>query len=130
MHEGIVSAECQELTLRPLPRCEPFCDSAAQTADAAVFLMQNYSDELHINVGTGVEMTIRELAELIAEVAGWRGSFEYDRSKPDGMPRKVMDVSRLRALGWTARRQAKDGFRAAYDWYARHASDSAGEIRA
>ena len=98
-------------------------------ADAAVFLMQNYSDEMHINVGTGTEMTIRELAELIAGVAGWRGSYEYDRSKPDGMPRKVMDVSRLRALGWSARTQPRDGFRAAYEWYARHAK-TGGEIRA
>ena len=98
-------------------------------ADAAVFLMQNYSDEMHINVGTGSEMTIRALAELIAEVAGWRGSYQYDRSKPDGTPRKVMDVSRLRELGWSARTPPREGFRAAYDWYARHAAKAAGEIR-
>ena len=90
-------------------------------ADAAIFLMKNYSDDMHINVGTGSDMTIRELAELIAEAAGWRGGFTYDRSKPDGMPRKVMDVSRLRALGWSARTAPKEGFRAAYEWYERHA---------
>ena len=90
-------------------------------ADAAVFLMKNYSGEMHLNVGTGEEMTIRELADLIAEVAGWRGTYEYDASKPDGMPRKVMDVSRLRALGWTARTRPKEGFRAAYEWYEKHA---------
>jgi len=99
-------------------------------ADAAVFLMKNYSADLHINVGTGAEMTIRELAKLVAEVAGWRGSFEYDRAKPDGMPRKVMDVSRLRALGWSASTLPKDGFRAAYEWYERHAPSAQGELRA
>jgi GDP-L-fucose synthase len=65
-------------------------------------------------------MTIRELAELVARVAGWQGEFAYDRSKPDGMPRKVMDVSRLRALGWQARTPLEAGFRNAYDWYVRN----------
>ena len=96
-----------------------------ELADAVVFLMKNYSGEQHVNVGTGSDMSIRELAELIAEVAGWRGRFDYDRSKPDGMPRKVMDVSRLKALGWSARISPKDGFRMAYDWYVRHASRTA-----
>lgn len=93
-----------------------------ELADAVVFLMKNYSDELHVNVGTGEDMSIRELAELVAEVAGWRGRFEYDPSKPDGMPRKVMDVSRLRALGWSARVAPREGLGMAYDWYVRHAS--------
>jgi GDP-L-fucose synthase len=86
-------------------------------ADAVVFLMKNYSGELHVNVGTGQDMTIRELAELVAKVAGWRGSFEYDRSKPDGMPRKVMDVSKLSQLGWRARMPIERGMREAYEWY-------------
>src|SRR5262249_18903580 len=64
-------------------------------ADGLVFLMKNYSDDAHINVGTGTEMTIRELAERIAKVAQWQGSFTFDTSKPDGTPRKVMDISRL-----------------------------------
>ncbi len=80
--------------------------------------MKNYSGELHLNVGTGEDMSIRELAELTGEVADWRGRFEYDKSKPDGMPRKVMDVSRLRSLGWSARIPAKEGLRMAYEWYA------------
>jgi len=86
-------------------------------ADALVFLMQRYSGEPHINVGTGAEVTIRELAELVAKVAGWEGEFVYDPTKPDGMPRKVMDVSRLAALGWTAKTPLEEGIRKAYAWY-------------
>jgi GDP-L-fucose synthase len=89
-------------------------------ADAAVFLMKNYSGESHINVGTGDEISIRELAELVARVAGWKGDFEYDPSKPDGMPRKVMDVSRLHALGWKARTPLEKGMASAYDWYVKN----------
>jgi GDP-L-fucose synthase len=91
-------------------------------ADALVFLMKSYSDEMHINVGTGVETSIRALAELVARAAGWQGRFEYDPTKPDGMPRKVMDVSRLRALGWTAPTPLEEGLRKAYDWYVRNAA--------
>jgi len=87
-------------------------------ADAVVFLMKNYSGEMHINVGTGIETSIAELAELIAQVAAWRGRFEYDPSKPDGTPRKVMDVSRLRQLGWIASTPLLEGFRKAYQSYA------------
>jgi GDP-L-fucose synthase len=86
-------------------------------ADGLVFLMKRYSGDLQVNVGTGVETSIAELAELIARVAGWNGNFEFDRSKPDGPPRKVMDVSRLKALGWQARTPLEEGFRRAYDWY-------------
>lgn len=86
-------------------------------ADGLVFMMKNYSDSPHLNLGTGVEHTIRQLAEAIAAAAGWQGQFVYDSSKPDGMPRKVMDVSRLKALGWTANTRFEDGIKAAYDWY-------------
>jgi GDP-L-fucose synthase len=86
-------------------------------ADGLVFMMKHYSDAPHLNVGTGVDITIRELAELIAKVAGYRGELVYDRSKPDGMPRKVMDVSRLSALGWKASTPLEEGFRRAYTWY-------------
>ena len=72
-------------------------------ADALVFLMKHYSDMAHINVGTGKEMTIRELATRIAKVADWHGQFTYDVSKPDGTPRKVMNVSRMSAMGWSAK---------------------------
>jgi GDP-L-fucose synthase len=66
--------------------------------DACVFVMKNYSGEMFLNVGTGHDMTILELAQCIAKIVGWKGTFTFDASKPDGMPRKVMDVSRLRAL--------------------------------
>ena len=86
-------------------------------ADALVFMLKHYSGESHLNVGTGTDITIRELAELAAKVAGWKGEFVYDPTKPDGMPRKVMDVSKLAALGWKATTPLEQGFREAYDWY-------------
>jgi GDP-L-fucose synthase len=86
-------------------------------ADALVFLMQRYSDESHINVGTGKDVTISELAQAVARVADWSGSFEYDPAKPDGTPQKLLDVSRLKALGWSARIELEQGLRLAYRWY-------------
>lgn len=71
----------------------------------------------HINIGSGVDCTIRELAEIIARVTGFRGRLRFDATKPDGAPRKLMDVSRLRALGWQAGISLEDGLRDAYDWY-------------
>ena len=85
--------------------------------DACVFVMKNYSGEMCLNIGTGREMTILELAESIARVIGWQGRFTFDRSKPDGMPRKVMDVSRLNVLGWTAPTDFETGMKEAYSWY-------------
>jgi GDP-L-fucose synthase len=87
-------------------------------ADGLVFLMKHYSGSSHVNLGTGREHTIRQLAEAIAAAAGWDGDFVYDATKPDGMPRKVMDVSKLTALGWSAQTKFEDGIQAAYDWYA------------
>jgi GDP-L-fucose synthase len=95
-------------------------------ADALVFLMKNYSGEQHINVGTGQDISIRDLAEIVARVAGWSGVFEYDRTKPDGMPRKVMDVSRLLQLGWTARVPLETGLRESYQWYAQNVAVKTG----
>lgn len=91
-------------------------------ADACVFVMKNYSGEIFLNVGTGRDMTILQLAETIAKVAGWQGTFTFDRSKPDGMPRKVMDVSRLSALGWTAPTEFEAGMKEAYRWYVANAA--------
>jgi GDP-L-fucose synthase len=94
-------------------------------ADALVFLMERYSDEQTINVGTGADMTIRELAEAIADVVGYRGQFAFNTSRPDGVARKLMDVSRLTALGWTARTPFRDGMAQAYDWFVRNAAEAA-----
>jgi GDP-L-fucose synthase len=87
-------------------------------ADALVFMMKHYSAEQHVNVGTGTDVTIRELAELIAEVAQYEGAFVYDPSKPDGTPRKVMDIGRLTALGWKAATSLELGLRHTYEAYA------------
>ncbi|MFO1061483.1 MAG: GDP-L-fucose synthase [Dongiaceae bacterium] len=89
-------------------------------ADALVHLLQHYSGHEHVNVGTGTDLTIAELAETIARVVGYQGRFAYDPSKPDGTPRKLLDVGRLAALGWRARIGLEDGLRQTYDWYKAH----------
>ena len=94
-------------------------------ADGCVFAMKHYSDEAPLNLGTGNEHTIRQLAETIAKVAGWDGTFVYDTSRPDGIMRKVMDVSRMNSLGWTAQTGFEDGMQRAYDWYVEHAAQPA-----
>lgn len=86
-------------------------------ADACVFVMKHYSDEPFLNVGTGIDMSILEMAHLIAKVIGWEGTFTFDPSKLDGTPRKVMDVSRLRELGWSASTDFETGVKQAYEWY-------------
>ena len=74
----------------------------------------------HINVGSGTDVTIRELAETIARVIGFRGRLDFDSSKPDGTPRKLLDVARLKALGWEASIGLEEGLRDAYAWYQGH----------
>jgi GDP-L-fucose synthase len=86
-------------------------------ASATLFLLERYSDEAPINVGTGVEVSIRDLAETIRRIVGFDGEIRYDRSKPDGTPRKLLDVSRLAALGWQPTIELEPGIRATYDWY-------------
>jgi len=86
-------------------------------ADAAVFLMRNYDDNLPINVGVGEDVTILELARMIGEITGYRGRIVFDTSKPDGTPRKLLDVSRLRRLGWQATIPLHEGIQKTYQWY-------------
>lgn len=95
---------------------------ADDLAEACVLLLERYSQAGHINVGSGEELSIRQLADLIAQVVGFTGRLEFDPSMPDGTPRKLMDVSRIRALGWKPRIALTEGIRSAYAWYlANHA---------
>jgi GDP-L-fucose synthase len=93
-------------------------------ADACVFLMRNYSDHPPVNVGWGEDVSIRELAELVAEVTGFRGSLRFDTSKPDGTSRKLLDVSCMSAMGWKARVRLAQGVRSTVEWYLRENSAS------
>ena len=86
-------------------------------ADAVVYLMKVWSEEEPINIGTGSDVTITELARLIADVAGFTGRFIFDAGKPDGTPRKLLDVSKLTALGWRPRISLETGIRQTYEWY-------------
>jgi GDP-L-fucose synthase len=86
-------------------------------ADACIFLMQRYQDEQPINVGWGHDLTIAELAGTIAQIVGYSGAMRYDASKPDGTPRKLLDTTRLTALGWRPRSELAAGIRATYEWF-------------
>ncbi len=97
---------------------------ADDLAEACVLLLERYSQAGHINVGSGEELSIRQLAELIAQVVGFTGRLEFDPSMPDGTPRKLMDVSRIRALGWKPRLALTEGIRGAYAWYLAHSAEA------
>jgi GDP-L-fucose synthase len=89
-------------------------------ADACLFLLENYDGPQQINVGTGVDVSIRELAALIAGIVGFTGETIWDDSKPDGTPQKLLDVSKLSAAGWSARIDLEPGLRSTVDWYRTH----------
>jgi len=91
-------------------------------ADASVFLMKNYNEQGLMNVGTGKDLTINELAAVIKNVVGYTGKIEHDTSKPDGTPRKLLDISKLSALGWIAKINLEDGLRKVYKQYVQSAS--------
>jgi GDP-L-fucose synthase len=93
-------------------------------ADALVHLMKHYSGDEHVNVGTGSDISIAELARLVCDVVGFAGGVRYLSDMPDGTPVKRLDVSRLRGLGWTAKIGLRDGIRRTYEWYVAHASAS------
>ena len=90
-------------------------------AAAAVFLMDGYSSDAIVNVGVGEDLSILELAQLVARVVGFEGAIATDPSKPDGTPRKLLDVSRIHALGWQAKIGLEEGVRSTYAWYLQHA---------
>lgn len=88
---------------------------ADDLGEACVFLMQNYNEEQFINVGVGEDMSIRDLAYLVREIIGYHGELHFDTSKPDGTPRKLMDVSKLHALGWQHKTSLREGIALAYE---------------
>jgi len=96
-------------------------------ADALVFLMENFNadpknpDDVFVNVGVGEDLSIKELAELIGEVVGYKGKIKWDSSMPDGTPQKLLDVSRMTKMGWKAKTPLKEGVHAAYNWYLENA---------
>lgn len=96
-------------------------------AEACLFLMEHYDDAVPINVGTGEDLTIRELAEIVRDVVGFQGEIVFDPSKPDGTPRKLLDVSRITSLGWKPTIPLRQGIEMTYRWYLSHvATETAG----
>jgi GDP-L-fucose synthase len=93
-------------------------------ADAVLYLLHEYDEEAIVNIGWGEDVTIRELAQLVASVVGFTGSLAFDPSKPDGTPRKLLDVSRLTDLGWKARIPLKAGIESTYAWFKEHSADA------
>ena len=91
-------------------------------ADAVLYLLQIYDAEPIVNIGWGEDVTIRELAELVMSVIGYRGRLIFDSTKPDGTPRKLLDVSRLTALGWQPRIPLKEGIERTYAWFKEHST--------
>jgi GDP-L-fucose synthase len=98
-------------------------------ADACLFLMQHYDEDLHVNVGTGEDLSIRELAETLREVVAPGVRLAFDASKPDGTPRKLLDVSRLRALGWRHRIGLREGIESTYAWFRKDGGASRADLR-
>jgi GDP-L-fucose synthase len=92
-------------------------------ADACVYLMNHYDDGEIVNVGTGEDVSIRDLAQLVSEVVGYKGDIRFDASKPDGTPRKLLDVTRLAELGWRYQTPLREGIEKTYRWFLEHQSD-------
>jgi GDP-L-fucose synthase len=90
---------------------------ADDLAGACLFLLENYDNDVPINVGTGTDVSIAELAELIGEVVGYSGNINWDSSRPDGTPRKLLDVSKMNNLGWRSKIDLKSGLKTTYDWF-------------
>lgn len=88
-------------------------------ADATIFALNNYEGEQHLNIGSGSDISIGRLAQLIAEIVGWNGQFRFNTSLPDGTPRKLLDVSKLQGLGWKPRIPLREGIEATYEWVLR-----------
>ena len=93
-------------------------------ADAVLYLLQSYDAEPIVNVGWGEDITIRELAELVQSVIGYGGRLTFDPAKPDGTPRKLLDVSRLKSLGWQPQISLRIGLERTYRWFAEHSAEA------
>ena len=93
-------------------------------ADACVFLLENYSGEQHVNIGTGKEITIKELAQTVREVTGYQGEIRWNTEMPDGTPRKLTDVSKLHALGWKHKVELREGIELAYRWFCENVDEA------
>ena len=93
-------------------------------ADACVFLLENYSGEQHVNIGTGKEITIKELAELVKSTVGYQGEIVWNSEMPDGTPRKLTDVTKLHKLGWHHKIELQDGVKLAYQWFVENADNA------
>jgi len=94
-------------------------------ADAIVFVLKNYSGEQFLNIGSGNEISIADLAMLVRHIVGFRGRIRFDTARPDGTPRKIVDISRIKALGWAPRNSLADGLAQTYHWYVEHCGTSA-----
>ena len=116
----LVRAEAVEIWGTGAPRREFL--HVDDLADALVFLMERYSEAGHVNIGWGEDVSISELAELIAEVVGYTGGFRYATDKPDGPPRKLLDVTKLTRLGWRPRIKLRQGLTDAYRWFVENPS--------
>lgn len=97
---------------------------ADDLAEACMMLMDRYSEPGHINIGSGEELSIRDLAQKVAATVGFTGSLEFDPAMPDGTPRKLMDVARIKSLGWNPRIGLDEGIRGVYAWYLHHGTDA------
>jgi len=93
-------------------------------ADACVYLLENYDGEEHVNIGTGKELTIKSLAELVKDTVGFEGEIIWNSSMPDGTPRKLTDVSKLHDMGWTHKVELEEGVKLAYEWFKENVEDA------
>ena len=116
MHEGKVSGS-EEVVVWGTGTAKREFLHVDDLADAAIYLMEVYAGEEHVNVGTGCDISISELARALKKVIGFRGRLAYDRTMPDGAPRKLLDVTRLARLGWQAKIELRAGLADTYRWF-------------
>jgi GDP-L-fucose synthase len=109
--------QCKEVTIWGTGNAKREFLYVDDAADTLLFLMENYDRPEHINIGSGEDISILNLAHLISEIIGFKGQIKTDPGKPDGMPRKLMDNSRLKALGWEHKLGLKEGLQKTYEYF-------------